>query len=187
VPARATACKLLLGIALVALASAATLAADTWVAKIREYTNNRYALVQIKKTPDVVLVYLCQPNGNAWWAYKLTDETLRDAHILLRGHAVYNNYDAGGQQHGQGVFFGHERGPLFERARVPNERVPPSGFADVTIVARNKAQQQVTYPLGRISAETARELSEKCLSSSFPRVLHKCVPIGHAAPCRPAT
>jgi hypothetical protein len=177
---------MMLVMALATIATSATPAADVWVEKIREYTNNKFVLMPIKKTPDVVLVYLCRPNAGAFWAYKFTDDTLRDARLLLRGYAVYNTSDRRSQHHGQGVFFLAEGGPMFERAKIPDERVQPSGFADMTIVARNKDNQEVAFPLGRISAQTAKELSETCLSSSFPRVLHKCVPVGHAAPCRPA-
>lgn len=158
---------------------------DRWQQKLNEYVNTKHHMILVTKRPEIVVVYLCQPGGRGWWAYKLTNETLRRANFKLRGMAVYNTYPVGGQSHGQGVFFGHEKGPLTERAPVANEQFKPIGGAAMSLEVMSDAGLQ-ELDLGAIPAKVVAEIASKCLGRSFPRVLHRCVPVGHAAPCRPA-
>lgn len=149
-------CWCLVVSAFVPFASALAQTDTTWDDKIKEYLRNDYLLTVVAKTPDVVLAYLCRPNGNAWWAFKLTN--YREGGIRLRGHAKYNTYGmpGTGRGHGQGVIFYHDTGPMFERERIKDERVPVSGFAEITIVARNDNREPlVTFSLGRMTASTA--------------------------------
>lgn len=158
---------------LAASASCALAQRDTWDDKISQYVDReKYLMTVIKKTADATVVYLCKPNGNAWWAFKINDPTFKRATIKLSGASSYNTYDAGGQAHGQGVFFGHERGPLPERAFVLNERFAPLSTARLSISAATERGERRELDLGALSPKAITEIADKCRAQSFPRVLH---------------
>jgi hypothetical protein len=171
--------------ALAASAPPGAAQADKWQEKINHYVNRGYQMIVVTRTPEVVVVYLCHPGGRARWAYKLTNTALLKPNLKLHGVAVYNTYDVKGRGQGEGVFLGHDPGPRTERARIKDERFPPLPWAATSIQLNTEAGPR-ELQLGKISPKAIAEIASKCVGSSFPRVLHQCVPVGHAAPCRPA-
>ena len=155
--------------------------ADVFEQKIAEYVRNNHILVEVLKTADLRLIYLCKPGGDGWWAYKLVQADVRGATLQLQGTAPYNTYRAGGQGQGQGVYFAHDLGPLDEGQRNPNHQFQPLTMARLSIAARMKDGATITHDLGALPPQTITALS-RCLGSSFPRVLHQQVLSGRNRP-----
>jgi hypothetical protein len=128
--------------------------------------------VKVFKNEQVRIDYLCN-GGHPWWAYKLADESYTWASIILTGLSKYNSYDAGGQGHGQGVFFGADLGPLTEypeRPR-PDQLFTPLPVASIAIKVR-KENFEGMIPVGRLPEPVIEQLA-RCTNLSFPRVLHR--------------
>ena len=135
-------------------------AADVWEDKTKEYLRNNYALTEIAKTPDLVLVYLCHPQGRGWWAYKLALGKKQEGRFELRAGAnsplIVRWGEFSGE--GQGVYFVHDRWGLFQG---PTASAQHGGAVSVTIAVGTPQAQNVLFS-GRLSARLISDLSARC-------------------------
>lgn len=133
---------------------------DVWQSKLNEYTRNGYRMTVLAKTPDVVLVYLCQPRGHGWFAFKLTSNA-KDADFELRAGAEKPYRVAFGPfgQHGQGVYYVNDGARLFHGpgAAQRNHR----GLVALSIADGPKAASRRVLDV-RLTGKAIGELTATC-------------------------